>query len=251
MQKDIDNAVILPADYDENKMYPVIYLLHGYGDSYFDWYSRTKQTLQEEASKYGFIIVCPSGEKSWYWDSTLHPEIRYETYISKEVVAYIDENFSTVKSPKGRAITGNSMGGQGALWLAIRHSDIFGACGSMSGGVDLRPFEPHWNLVEMLGIQEENGATWEKHAIINELHQYKPDSLSIIIDCGYKDFFYQVNEELHAEMLRLNIDHDYYTRPGEHRHEYWENAIDYQLLFFSKYFDRNKDSFLSEADIKR
>ena len=53
---------------------------------------------------------------------------------------YIDGHYKTITDRKGRAITGLSMGGHGGLWTAIRHKDTFGACGSTSGGVDIRPF---------------------------------------------------------------------------------------------------------------
>ena len=70
------------------------------------------------------------------------------------------------------------------------------------------------------------------------MYKIEPNSLEIIIDCGYEDFFFHVNEKLHEEMLYLNIKHDYYTRPGGHTGEYWENAIDYQLVFFNKFFKK-------------
>ena len=59
----------------------------------------------------------------------------------------------------------------------------------------------------------------------------------IIIDCGTSDFFYDVNEELHKKMLYMRIPHEYITRPGSHTHEYWNNAVDYQILFFLKFFN--------------
>ena len=87
------------------------------------------------------IIVCPDGGfGSWYWDSPVDAGSQYETYVSNELVTWIDSKYKTIKTRKGRAITGLSMGGQGALYLAFRHQDIFGAAGSMSGGVDIRPF---------------------------------------------------------------------------------------------------------------
>ena len=61
-------------------------------------------------------------------------------FISSELVKYIDEHYKTIADRKGRAITGLSMGGHGAMWNAIRHKDMFGASGSTSGGMDIRPF---------------------------------------------------------------------------------------------------------------
>lgn len=241
MGRNIKNVVILPAGYDKvnkEKQYPVLYLLHGYGGKYNTWVTFTKKSLPEEASKWDMIVVCPDGQDSWYWDSPIDPKSQFDTYVSSELVKYIDTNYHTYASSKGRAITGFSMGGHGGLWLGINHPDVFGACGSMSGGVDIRPFPNNWDMKKRLGNYKENPDVWNKYTVINQLDKIEPNSLSIIIDCGKDDFFYQVNEELHKEMLYRNISHDYIIRPGAHTHAYWNDALDYQMLFFSKFFNQ-------------
>lgn len=237
MNIQLKNIIILPSGYMDGSMkeYPVLYLLHGYGGSYRTWLD-IKPNLPQIASEKGVIIVCPEGKNSWYWDSPKDPSMKFETYISKELVTYIDSQYRTRKTPKGRAITGLSMGGHGGLWLGIRHSEIYGACGSMSGGVDIRPFPGNWEMSKSLGPYRENTKVWEKHTVINQLHLIQPNILSVIIDCGTEDFFYQVNEDLHRQLLHRNIKHDYITRPGAHNSEYWNNSIDYQILFFSHFF---------------
>lgn len=238
MDKKIKNVVVLPSGYDKSKQFPVIYLLHGYSGHYDTWIKQTKPTLPQEANKWNVIFVCPEGENSWYWDSPVDPKSQFETYVSKELIEYIDKNYSTVASPKGRAITGFSMGGHGGLWLGINHPDVFGACGSMSGGVDIRPFPNNWEMKNRLGTYKENTDRWNSHTVINRLDKIEPNTLSIIIDCGKDDFFFQVNEELHKAMLYRNIAHDYIIRPGAHTHPYWNNAVDYQIQYFSKFFDQ-------------
>jgi len=71
------------------------------------------------------------------------------------------------------------------------------------------------------------------------------ESLAIIIDCGYDDFFYTVNHALHEKMMQLKIAHDYIERPGKHDWNYWGNAVKYQLLFFKNYFDKNIPAAMS------
>ena len=241
MERNIKNTIILPAGYESSgdTEYPVLFLLHGYGGNNATWSQVTKKTLADEASRYQIIIVCPNGENSWYWDSPQNPESQFETYVSKELVGYVDSTYRTKSSPKGRAITGFSMGGHGGLWLGINHPCVFGACGSLSGGVDIRPFPNSWEMKNALGKYEENKAVWDNHTVINQLHKIKPNTLSIIIDCGTGDFFYDVNIRLHKKMLQMNIAHDFIVRPGVHDHDYWHNAIDYQLLFFSKFFQND------------
>lgn len=240
MNKSINNLVIVPSSYDSTKdqRYPVIYLLHGHGGNHLSFIKQVNKELPQIASQKDIIFVCPDGQNSWYWNSPIDPKFQFETYISQELIQYIDLHYRTINSPEGRAITGFSMGGHGALWNSINHPNIFGACGSMSGGVDIRPFPASWNMKDRLGSYAENKDIWDKHTVIEQLYKIQPNRLSIIIDCGTSDFFYDVNEQLHQKMLKLNIPHDYITRPGAHNAQYWNNALDYQILFFEKFFKK-------------
>ena len=234
MQANVKNIVILPADYENHTSLPTLYLLHGYSGNHNDWI-KIKPDLPELATLYGMIIVCPDGKNSWYWDSPVNPKMKYETYVSKELISWIDNRYKTKKDKSGRAITGLSMGGHGGLWIAIRNQEVFGACGSTSGGVDIRPFIKNWELEKLLGAYSEHKDRWDHFTVMNQIHQIKPD-LAIIIDCGTDDFFYEVNEQLHREMQNKNIRHDYISRPGAHNASYWSNAIEYQLVFFNHFF---------------
>lgn len=241
MSKDIKVVVVTPdiASDVGRTAYPVVYMLHGYGGNQDMWID-TKPDLPEIADEKGIIFVCPAGENSWYWDSPKNPNMRYETFISSELVKFIDSHYATIPQPRGRAITGLSMGGHGALWNAIRHTDVFGAAGSTSGGVDIRPFPKEWEMSKQLGDEETNKQVWEDHTVINQVGKLKNGELAIIFDCGFDDFFFPVNNALHQLLLALKIDHDYITRPGGHTGEYWNNSIDYQILFFDKFFERGE-----------
>ncbi|RPD39145.1 alpha/beta hydrolase [Chitinophaga barathri] len=238
MKKTIKAVVIKPAGYDGGKPLPVVYLLHGYGDNYAGWVTKVK-AVQQQADQFNILIVCPDGGvSSWYWDSPVDPAYQYETYVSKELVSWIDEHYKTIRDRKGRAITGLSMGGHGALYLAIRHQEVFGAAGSMSGGVDIRPFPNNWDMAKRLGAYAKEPARWEAYTVINLLHLLTPNSLALLIDCGYEDFFYKVNLNLHEQLQYRNIPHDFTARPGAHNWNYWTNSVQYQLLFMHQYFSR-------------
>lgn len=93
-------------------------------------------------------------------------------------------------------------------------------------------------MKESLGAKSENPEIWDSHTVINEADKIDPSKApAMIIDCGTKDFFYKVNQALHEKLLRLNIPHEYTTRQGAHTHEYWNNAVDFQILFFKKFFE--------------
>lgn len=241
MNKEVEVVVVAPdiALGKDAQNCPAIYLLHGYGGNAHTWLG-IKSNLKEIADEKGVFFVCPDGKNSWYWDSPKDPSFRYETFVSTELVQFIDSNYRTVSDRKGRAITGLSMGGHGGLWISIRHKDTFGAGGSTSGGVDIRPFPMNWNMNKQLGEYAANKRVWDEHTVINQLDKLSNGDLTIIIDCGMGDFFLSVNEELHRRLLGRGIDHDFILRPGVHNNAYWKNSIDYQILFFHKFFsERN------------
>jgi len=239
MQKNIKSIVIIPDNYASSKELPVVYLLHGHNANYLAWINNAKG-FEKAADQYNVIIVCPDGgSSSWYFDSPVDSASKYETFISDELVKSIDAKYKTIKNRKGRAITGLSMGGHGALYLAFKHQDVYGAVGSMSGGVDIRPFPNNWDIAKCLGTYAGHPEQWEKNTVINMLNLLTPNALAIIIDCGTDDVFYKVNENLHQQLLYRNIPHDYTTRPGAHNWSYWNNAIKFQLLFMSDFFKTN------------
>lgn len=239
MKKDVQVLYILPdkALGGQAQACPVVYLLHGHGNHAFTWMN-IKPGLPRIADERGIIFVCPDGRNSWYWDSPRDSAYRYETFVSSELVDYTDAHYATVPGKQARAITGLSMGGHGALWNAIRHKDVFGAAGSTSGGVDIRPFPNSWGMKRHLGELAENEAVWNNHTVINQVDRLENGDLALIIDCGEGDFFLEVNKNLHKRLLAHGIDHDFITRPGGHTQAYWNNSIDYHILFFSKFFSR-------------
>jgi S-formylglutathione hydrolase FrmB len=219
---------------------PTVYLLHGYSGDYSNWITKVPQ-LRELADQYQMIIVCPDGEfSSWYINSPIDPSMKYETYITEEVPAFIDSAYLTIKDRSKRAITGLSMGGHGALYLGFRHAKTFGACGSMSGGVDLKSSIFKFDLSKRIGDTIHHAKNWDTYSVINIIEKKPEDSLAIIFDCGINDFFSPDNKRLHEKMLKLKIAHDYIERPGNHSWPYWANAIQYQLLFFRTYFNSPK-----------
>ena len=114
MNKKIPVSIILPKEYTDKKKYAVIYALHGWGGS-FRSFARAKN-IKELADKYDVILVFPDGNwNSWYVNSMKKKNSNYATFVSQEVVNYIDNKYSTIKDRNHRAILGFSMGGFGAF----------------------------------------------------------------------------------------------------------------------------------------
>jgi S-formylglutathione hydrolase FrmB len=240
MHKSSKCVVILPDSYkDKNLSFPVVYLLHGYSGNYSDWI-KLVPGVKNYADEFQLIIVCPDAHyNSWYFDSPVDPKIKYETYISSEVPHFIDSAFHTIASRNFRAIAGLSMGGQGALSLAWKHPDFFGAAGSMSGVQDLCPWKNKYELKAVLGDTLNNN-NFYNNSVVNMVKKAPSEIPALIIDCGISDPFIESNRRLNAELLQLKIPHDYIERSGTHNWTYWGNSIGFQLLFFHNFFNREK-----------
>ncbi len=133
--------VYLPPSYGESdKKYPVVYFLHGFGESALSFARYAKVSFDPAFSRNPnkeFILVAVDGSNSaggsYYVNS---PVIgNWEDYTVKEVVSYIDNNYRTISKAESRGICGFSMGGYGALHLAFLYPDIYSCVYAMSPGV--------------------------------------------------------------------------------------------------------------------
>lgn len=237
MHKYIKAVVIKPDSYKKKKNnFPVVYLLHGYDGWYSNWIIQVPELIKY-ADLYQTLIVCPDGAKSsWYFDSPIDTAYKYETHVATELVNYIDKNYKTIADKKHRAITGLSMGGHGALYLALRHADVFGAAGSMSGGVNLMESKNRFDIMKRIGDTLLHAKAWHDMTVINLIENYTNTDVKIIFDCGDKDIFIDGNRRLHQKMTQLKIAHTYIERPGAHNWDYWKNSIPFQLLYFQRFF---------------
>lgn len=250
MGKTYKAAVVLPNSYSKSKAsFPVLYLLHGAYGHFGDWLKSTpdKKLVQNLSDQYNLIIVMPEGEKfSFYLDSPVNKESQFETYITKEVIEKIDKTYRTISDRKGRVISGLSMGGHGALSLSAKHPDLFCAAGSMSGAVDMGGMLNRDSAAEVVklmqpvfGDKSNDVELYKQNAVLGMVDKIKANKLALIIDCGVDDFLIEPNRELHRRLLYNKVAHDYTERPGAHTWEYWENALPYHVLYFSKVLTKN------------
>ena len=234
METELPALVVVPerAAHDTLRR-PVLYLLHGFGSDYLGM-SRLAN-LGRAADLYGFIIVCPSGSAgSWYMDSPVDHTLRFETYIVREVVPWVDQHYPTLADRAHRGLCGISMGGHGALYLAFRHPDVFGAAASISGVLDLRETTQPEALSRVLGSFEGYAPLWDSLSVERLADSVTPGKLAIAMDCGAEDSFLEANRRVHRRLLALGVAHDYAERPGGHTLPYWRRALAQQMLFMSQ-----------------
>lgn len=243
-------AVVTPKSYAKSKAnYPVLYLLHGAYGHFGDWLKNTpnKNLVADLADQYNLIVVMPEGDTfSFYLDSPVNAASQFETFITQEVIQQVDANYRTITAKNGRVITGLSMGGHGALYLSSKHPELFCAAGSMSGVVDMNLMLSPDNLertknllTPIFGDAVLLPETYARYAVLDKIDLIQTNKMPLIIDCGVDDFLIESNREFHRRLVYSKIPHEYTERPGAHTWEYWNNALPFHLLFFSKILKEN------------
>jgi S-formylglutathione hydrolase FrmB len=254
--KEVQYNIYLPDGYDRtNRSYPVLYLLHGYGDDETGWtqfgeveYIADKSFAAGEATP--MIIAMPDGGVTWYLNS-FDGKIKYEDFFVKEFIPFVDKTYRTRPTKQYRAIAGLSMGGYGSLLQATKHTDLFSSCSALSSGVFTDEEvttgnENMWSNVlgNLYGKKELTGKSrltphYEENSIISIVNKGNAETLGKVryyIDCGDKDFLIKGNMALHAAMIDKKIAHEFRVREGVHSWTYWRTALPEVLKFASVSF---------------
>lgn len=242
MNKEIPVLMIFPDAYkqDAETRYPAVYALHGAGGDH-KRYAYPESPLLKLVDQYGVIVVCPDGAKtSWWLDSPVDPTMKYETFVIKELVPHTDKSFRTLARREKRGVTGGSMGGHGACYLALRNKQVFGVVGNIYGGVDLRPFPNNWDLSKRLGTIQEHPENWERHSVITLAKELKNGELSLVTMIGNKDFFLGVNRALHQLLADHGVEHYYIEAQGAHTREFSAEAFPVMFRFINTYFTEGR-----------
>jgi len=256
MGKEVQYNIYLPDGYDRtNRVYPVLYLLHGFGDDETGWtqFGEVEHIADKaiaDGSATSMIIAMPDGGVTWYLNS-FDSKVKYEDFFIKEFIPYIDKNYRTRGTKQYRAIAGLSMGGYGSLLQATKHPDMFSSCSALSAGVFTddeiaNGSDDMWGNVlgNLYGKKELTGKNrltthYQENSIINIVNKGNAETLGKVryyIDCGDKDFLIKGNMALHAAMIDKKITHEFRVREGVHSWTYWRTALPEVLKFASVSF---------------
>src|ERR1051326_6933253 len=182
LNRDIQYRVILPRTLPNQQKLHVVYLLHGNGESYQAWSNYSDVARFAES---GLILIMPEGKSSYYTNAVDRPDDRYEDYIVKDLIADVESKFPAASQRGKRAILGISMGGYGAIKLALVHPELFAFAGGMSPAIDV----PSRRIIRRWG-------QWRAHRAIfgpwdgDVQHKNDPFVLAGTVDPQNMPYFY-------------------------------------------------------------
>ena len=222
--------VFTPNNYEIDKKYPLVILLHGWSGDYKQWNSISD--LQEYSNIYNFIIASPDGfYNSWYLNSPILENSAYENYFINEFLPFLKRSYSI--DTTNIFISGLSMGGHGAFTLFLKNSHIFKSAASTSGILDLTQFPDNWEIKEKLGSYDNFPENWQSNSAIYLLDSFQDTSKSILLDCGTEDFAYEVNLNFAKRADELGIKFKFISIYGAHTRDHWKKMLPIHLEFFS------------------
>jgi enterochelin esterase family protein len=229
-------SVFLPDHYDVRQKYPTLYLLHGFGGNHTNWSQRTQ--LVDYLKNIPLIVVMPDAENSWYVNSPFKTQDRFEDYLVTDIPRYIQENYSVDTSRQ--AIAGLSMGGYGALVIALRHPHRFQFVGALSGALTFtRELDDTTHPIGRLiaaSLKRMNSQTTADLRAFNHEHDvfelfalHKRDTtqyfyLTVGIQDSFREFL-PIHRELTDSLRAWNIPFEYHEMPGGHTWKFWDREI--------------------------
>ena len=226
-----DNYVSVFVPDVDRPVFPVMYFLHGLGDNSDTVWEKTG--LYALAEEHELIIVSADAESGWYCnDRRDGRNILWEDFFAFELPSFIEENYPASKKRRGRGLCGFSMGGYGALMLALRHGGRFAAASSISGSVcfghEFREDRPE--RTEFMKAVAPPGGEYDLFAAASSVSESASaagdgaagasagvaDIPSLMIEVGLGDHLLEHNRRLRAHLDVCGIGHVYAEHEGGH-----------------------------------
>jgi putative tributyrin esterase len=221
------SANILLPDVSIPGPYSVMFLLHGLSDDHTIWCRRT--SIERYVDGLPLIVVMPNGGRGFYSDAV--EGFQYASAIGEELPRIVRSYFPTTDH---WCAAGLSMGGYGAVRLALDHPELFRSATSLSGALGFGHFafmdgeKPNAEFVRVTGPEPTGG----KDDLFAKFSALEPSTRPALrIDCGTEDFLLGQNRMFHEFLNESGFDHEYEEHPGAHNWEYWDEHIQPALAF--------------------
>jgi len=236
LNRDMQYRVVLPASVAVGAKLPVVYLLHGGGGGFRDWSNYSDSARFAER---GLILVMPEGDDSYYVNAAERPQDRYEDYIANDLVADVESKFPAAAGRANRAIVGVSMGGYGAVKLALSHPELFVFAGGVSPAVDVpsRPFSikriqqwrHHRSIFGPLGSQARRNG--DPFVLARSADIARAPYL--FLTCGEQEGLLPADRDFAALLEHRHFRYEFHVAPGGHDWNQWDKRLPsmFQSLF--------------------
>jgi S-formylglutathione hydrolase FrmB len=249
--RDVGIAVHLPPSYEEVKerRFPVVYALHGLFENQQFWERRGLSAILDSlwaAKKIPeFLVVAVDGGNSFFVNG---PAGRYEDLVTRDAVAYVESTYRVAGGREGRGLLGISMGGYGALRIALAHPEIFGVVSAHSAmlletipAASLGARGWHMEAFHKVFGDPIDPALWaasDPLALAEKVDPKKAPALQF--DCGTEDRYglYSGNEDLHRRLEARHVVHEFALLPGDHGYEFVKTVFEGSLRFLTKALER-------------
>ncbi|MCI8418343.1 MAG: esterase family protein [Lachnospiraceae bacterium] len=225
-----------------DKKYPVLYLLHGHGDDHTAWIRKSNVELLTRDHE--MIVVMPAAHRGFYVDGK--STYRYFSFLTEELPVVVGNLFPASQRREDTYICGLSMGGYGALELAMHCPETYGHAASMSGALEpykaLRSVNDLFSAPDFLenlerifgGEEETSGSRWDLRFLARELEKRNDvPPPQMYVCCGTEDPLYPIHKKMRGfleQETRLDIRFD--ERPGGHTWDFWNEELALILTYF-------------------
>ena len=215
--------------------FPVFYLLHGLSDDYTIWHRRTR--IEWYVRDLPLIVVMPDGFRGFYTNNEEGPQ--YATYMAEELPTFMERHFSAQSGRVGRCVGGLSMGGYGALRLALGYPERYVSATSHSGALAFGHdpvADSDFRAPEFRRIAGAlpTGSQHDLFALAAKVRQ-AGNAPALRIDCGTEDFLVQPNRRFVEHLRTLELAHEYQEFPGTHSWDYWDVHVQEALAFHARH----------------
>lgn len=208
---------------DSPDRFPLLILLHGINGDYRDWFEKTR--LLRYLKDLELMVVCPDGGNGWYTNAIGDGERREDDMVL-DLVPYLQKSFPILSPGKAWGVGGLSMGGYGAIKLALKHPGIFSFALSLSGALEITsrkaanpvfgdPQNDH-------SFRKQENLFWLAEQALCRMPSERP---RLILACGESDPLIDENRHFSDHLNFLGYGHKYQEMPGFHTWPYWNRAM--------------------------
>ena len=218
--------------------FKTVWLLHGLNGNQNSWIENT--AIERYARDRGLAVVMPCADRSWYTDTAYGA--KYFTFIAEELPEVCRSYFVGMsKKREDNIVAGLSMGGYGALKVALTYPERYGYVASLSGALDITRKGRTYSLEEWRGIfgfdlkdaLELENTPHDLFYLTRENKKNARPSPKTYLWCGTEDPLIAVNRDYRDLLTELEIPHLYEESEGTHSWKYWDkritDALDYLL----------------------